>query len=74
MTDLAPRQGAYPTLDAFFTRPLRPGARTIGQARVVSPADGALVALGRIEREARFRRCQRCPHTSPIQYGQSLFE
>jgi phosphatidylserine decarboxylase len=55
MTDVAPRQSAYSTLDAFFTRPLRPGARTIGQARVVSPADGALVALGRIEREARFR-------------------
>jgi phosphatidylserine decarboxylase len=30
MTDVAPRQGAYSTLDAFFTRPLRPGARTIG--------------------------------------------
>jgi phosphatidylserine decarboxylase len=55
MTDVAPRQGAYPTIDAFFTRPLRPGARAISQARVVSPANGRLVALGRIETGARFR-------------------
>ena len=55
MTDVAPRQGAYPTIDAFFTRPLRPGARAISQARVISPADGRLVALGRIETGARFR-------------------
>jgi len=55
MTDVAPRQSAYPTIDAFFTRPLRSGARVISQARVVAPADGRLVALGRIETGARFR-------------------
>jgi len=55
MTDVAPHHGAYPTIDAFFTRPLRPGARPISHARVVAPADGRLVALGRIEPGARFR-------------------
>jgi phosphatidylserine decarboxylase len=55
MTDVAPRLGAYPTIDAFFTRPLRAGARSISQSRVVSPADGRLVALGRIEQGAHFR-------------------
>jgi len=55
MTDVSPRRDAYPTFDAFFTRSLRPGAREISQARVVSPADGRLVALGRIESGARFR-------------------
>jgi phosphatidylserine decarboxylase len=49
MTNVALRQGAYPTIDAFFTRPLRPGARAISRARVVAPADGRLVGLGRIE-------------------------
>jgi len=55
MADVSPRQDAYPSFDAFFTRPLRPGAREISQARVVMPADGRLVALGRIEQGARFR-------------------
>ena len=55
MTDVAPHHGTYPTIDAFFTRPLRPGARPISHARVVAPADGRLVALGRIEPSARFR-------------------
>jgi phosphatidylserine decarboxylase len=55
MTDVAPRPDAYPSFDAFFTRPLRPGARAIGDARVVAPADGRLVATGPIEAGARFR-------------------
>jgi phosphatidylserine decarboxylase len=55
MTDVAPRQNAYPTLDAFFTRPLRPGARAVSPARVVAPADGRLVAAGPIEAGARLR-------------------
>jgi phosphatidylserine decarboxylase len=55
MADVSPRRDAYPSFDAFFTRPLRPGAREISQARVVVPADGRLVAVGRIEKGAQFR-------------------
>jgi len=55
MSDVAPRDRPYPNFDAFFTRPLRPGTRPVSGARVVSPADGRVVALGRIARGARFR-------------------
>jgi len=55
MSDVSPRPDAYPTFDAFFTRPLRPGAREISLARVVAPADGRLIAVGRIERSKSFR-------------------
>lgn len=43
---------AYPTLSAFFSRPLRPGVRTFpADPRVpVSPVDGIVGACGRIER------------------------
>jgi len=55
MVDVSPRRDAYPSFDAFFTRPLRPGAREISQARMVVPADGRLVAVGQIEEGAQFR-------------------
>jgi phosphatidylserine decarboxylase len=41
--------GPYPTFDAFFTRPLRPGARPIHSDALVSPADGKLSALGPVD-------------------------
>ena len=47
MQDVA--EGAYETFDAFFTRPLRSGARTIAAAAVVSPADGELTASGVVD-------------------------
>ncbi|HTP29333.1 MAG TPA: archaetidylserine decarboxylase, partial [Anaeromyxobacteraceae bacterium] len=39
---------AYSTLEAFFTRRLRPGARPIvaGESTVVSPVDGRVAAVG----------------------------
>lgn len=49
MAEAAPRSGAYSCFDAFFTRELRPGARTIAGAALVSPADGELRALGPID-------------------------
>lgn len=55
MNDVAPRQSAYPSFDAIVTRPLRPDARPIGNARVVAPADGRLVGVGRLDPGARFR-------------------
>ncbi|MDZ4308576.1 archaetidylserine decarboxylase [Allopontixanthobacter sp.] len=41
----------YPTFNDFFTRALKPGARPIADsdAYIVSPADGAISQLGRIE-------------------------
>lgn len=44
-----PLPGGYPSFDAFFTRSLRPGARDVEPAPVVSPADGRLSACGRID-------------------------
>lgn len=41
--------GPYPSFDAFFTRPLRPGVRPISEDAVVSPADGQLSSLGPID-------------------------
>lgn len=52
MKDVAPAAGTYPSFDAFFTRPLRGGARVISQDAVVSPADGRLVDSGIIDARA----------------------
>ncbi len=43
-------QAAYPSFDAFFTRPLRDGARPVDAPSgvFVSPADGRLDALGAV--------------------------
>jgi phosphatidylserine decarboxylase len=53
MAEVAPCEGAYPTFDAFFTRPLRDGARDISGDEVVCPADGVLSAKGPIDPGAR---------------------
>lgn len=41
--------GSYPSFDAFFTRPLKKGSRRISPDPVVSPADGKLSCVGRVE-------------------------
>jgi phosphatidylserine decarboxylase len=41
--------GSYPSFDAFFTRPLKKGMRSISPDPIVSPSDGKLSCLGRIE-------------------------
>lgn len=53
MAEVAPEPAGYPSFDAFFTRPLRQGARTIGEGGIVSPADGKLVAAGPIDGASR---------------------
>jgi phosphatidylserine decarboxylase len=40
---------AYPTLNAFFTRGLKPGLRPVAAAPLVSPADGRLSCFGRLD-------------------------
>lgn len=39
----------YPTLGDFFIRRLKPGARPIASASLVSPVDGALTQMGRFQ-------------------------
>lgn len=48
---LEPDAGAYPSFNAFFTRPLKPEARPIAPAvnSIASPADGFLSQKGPIE-------------------------
>ena len=45
---LEPDHQCYANFNAFFTRPLQPGARLIADADVVCPADGAISQLGDI--------------------------
>jgi phosphatidylserine decarboxylase len=47
-----PEQGPYGSFDEFFTRRLRPGARVLDTARVISPADGKIVASGPVSSNA----------------------
>jgi len=44
-----PEASAYETFNAFFTRPLRVGARPMGNSTWVSPVDGAISQLGPLE-------------------------
>lgn len=55
MTDVEPRDGVYESFDAYFTRSLVPGRRPVatGEGEVVSPADGALQAVGPVEQGCR---------------------
>jgi phosphatidylserine decarboxylase len=56
MTEAAePDVARYPTFNAFFTRALRPGARPIASADLVSPVDGAISQLGSIDGERIFQ-------------------
>ena len=44
-----PDGGRYASFNAFFTRPLKPGARPLADADFVSPVDGAISQLGPID-------------------------
>jgi phosphatidylserine decarboxylase len=43
-----PEPTSYPHFNAFFTRPLKDGARPLAEADIVCPADGAISQLGPI--------------------------
>jgi phosphatidylserine decarboxylase len=53
LEEAMPEPGPYPSFDAFFTRPLREGARGISSDAVVCPADGKLSSCGRVDSGAR---------------------
>jgi phosphatidylserine decarboxylase len=46
---------SYRSFNEFFTRPLKPGARPIAQADLVSPVDGAISQFGAIEGDQIFQ-------------------
>jgi phosphatidylserine decarboxylase len=46
---------SYPSFNAFFTRALKPGARPLASADLVSPVDGAISQYGPIEGDQIFQ-------------------
>ena len=50
-----PDVAAYPTFNEFFTRALKPGARPLAQADLISPVDGAISQFGAIEGDRIFQ-------------------
>jgi len=52
----AAQSSGWPSFDAFFTRPLREGARVVDEAEgaIVSPSDGRLDSLGVVDETSRF--------------------
>lgn len=50
-----PDIASYASFNEFFTRPLKPGARPLADARWVCPVDGATSQLGVIERDQIFQ-------------------
>ena len=46
---------SYPSFNAFFTRALKPGARPLAQADLISPVDGAISQFGAIEGDQIFQ-------------------
>lgn len=50
-----PDVAAYPSFNEFFTRALKPGARPLARASLVSPVDGAISQVGPIEGDQVFQ-------------------
>ena len=50
-----PDIASYRSFNAFFTRALKPGARPIADAALVSPVDGAISQFGRIDGDQIFQ-------------------
>jgi phosphatidylserine decarboxylase len=53
LDEAMPEPEPYASFDAFFTRPLRHGARHINSDAVVCPADGKLSSCGRVDSGSR---------------------
>lgn len=53
LDEAMPEPGPYASFDAFFTRPLKQGARLISSDAVVCPADGKLSSCGRVDSGSR---------------------
>jgi len=53
LSEAMPEPGPYPSFDAFFTRPLKEGARAISSDALICPADGKLSSCGRVDSGSR---------------------
>jgi phosphatidylserine decarboxylase len=53
MHEAEPQPFAYQSFDAFFTRSLRQGARPLSSDALISPCDGVISAVGRVDPGAR---------------------
>ncbi len=67
MSEAARSQGEYRSFNDFFTRELRPGARPLGDTEhhILSPADGTISQIGRIEEGRIFQAKDR--HFTAVQ-------
>ena len=52
---LNPDPSSYKSFNEFFTRPLKPGARSMATADYICPVDGAISQFGRIEKDQIFQ-------------------
>ncbi|TAK95116.1 MAG: phosphatidylserine decarboxylase [Aquabacterium sp.] len=50
-----PDIASYPTFNEFFSRPLKPGARPLAKADLISPVDGAISQIGPIKKDQVFQ-------------------
>jgi phosphatidylserine decarboxylase len=50
-----PDLASYPSFNAFFTRPLKPGARPLADAAFICPVDGAISQFGPIAQDQIFQ-------------------
>jgi phosphatidylserine decarboxylase len=50
-----PDSASYSSFNEFFTRPLKPGARSLADAAFVSPVDGAISQCGRVDGDRIFQ-------------------
>lgn len=50
-----PDIASYPTFNEFFSRPLKPGARPLAKADLISPVDGAISQFGPIRKDQIFQ-------------------
>jgi phosphatidylserine decarboxylase len=53
MTEAVVPAAGFRTFNDFFVRRLLPGTRPVAEARLVSPADARLIAIGRIREDGR---------------------
>lgn len=60
---------SYKTFNAFFTRPLKEGARPIANADFICPVDGAISQFGGIEKDQIFQAKGHCYSTSALVGG-----